>query len=252
MPRRTIAFLVFAFLVALGCIRLGVWQLSRLAERRARNAMISARLRQNPTSFDEATRDSAGARYRQVRLSGRYDYEHELVLALRTRQGAPGVNIITPLIVAPGDRAVLINRGWVYAPDAMRIDLAKWREGDTATVVGYVDQFSAGSGSVSTSSIARGVTRLDRDSIASELPYPIAPLLVVQRLGAEQAEVVEHPFRIEAPALDEGSHRSYAIQWFSFAVIAVVGSLAVARGSKAGAMPPKQRSSSGGPPPTGT
>jgi cytochrome oxidase assembly protein ShyY1 len=32
------------------------------------------------------------------------------------------------------------------------------------------------------------------------------------------------------PALDEGPHRSYALQWFSFAVIALVGAaLMVAR-----------------------
>jgi surfeit locus 1 family protein len=240
-PRRTLAFIGLAIFLALGCVRLGIWQLSRLDERRARNEVVVARLKEPPTSFAEVARDSGVARYRQVRLSGRYDYEHELVLALRTRRGAPGVNIITPLLVGRGDTAVLINRGWVYAPDAMRIDLAKWREGDSAMVVGYVDQFSSGSGPVSTSSVLRGVTRLDRDSIASELPYAVAPLLVVQRLGAEQGEVVQHPFRIDLPRLDEGSHRGYAIQWFAFAAIAVVGAMVVAKRPKPKGAPPHQK-----------
>ena len=35
--------------------------------------------------------------------------------------------------------------------------------------------------------------------------------------------------RREMPALDDGPHRGYAIQWFSFAAIAIVGALAVVR-----------------------
>jgi cytochrome oxidase assembly protein ShyY1 len=31
------------------------------------------------------------------------------------------------------------------------------------------------------------------------------------------------PPRVPPPPLDEGPHKSYAIQWFSFAIIAVVG-----------------------------
>jgi len=35
--------------------------------------------------------------------------------------------------------------------------------------------------------------------------------------------------RLPPPALDEGPYLGYAIQWFSFAIIAVVGGAAVAR-----------------------
>ena len=223
MPRRTLAFILFAIVLALGCVRLGVWQLSRLEQRRARNALVTARLREAPAPFAEVARDPANARYRQVKLAGRYDYEHELVLTSRTRQGSPGVHILTPLLLPSSDTAVLINRGWVYAPDAMRADLSRWREWDSATVVGFVDEFATGTGPVSTPSVARGVRRADRDSIASELPYALAPLIVVQRLGAATASDSAHPSRVDVPPLDEGPHKSYAFQWFAFAAIAVIG-----------------------------
>jgi surfeit locus 1 family protein len=81
---------------------------------------------------------------------------------------------------------------------------------------------------VSTSSVVRGVRRLTADSVAARLPYPIAPVLVVQQDTAT-APGMTHPVRIEAPSLAEGSHRSYAIQWFAFAIITVIGTLAVIR-----------------------
>jgi cytochrome oxidase assembly protein ShyY1 len=37
------------------------------------------------------------------------------------------------------------------------------------------------------------------------------------------------PARLAVPALDDGPHLSYAIQWFSFATIALVGSYVVMR-----------------------
>jgi cytochrome oxidase assembly protein ShyY1 len=40
------------------------------------------------------------------------------------------------------------------------------------------------------------------------------------------------PVRLAYPALDEGSHENYAIQWFSFATIALVGGVALYRRSR--------------------
>lgn len=242
MPRRTFGFVIFAAALALGCIRLGFWQLSRHEERRTRNAVTASRTAAPPASIDELTRDSASARHRQVRVVGRYDYGQEIVLTSRSRSGAPGVNILTPLIVSEGEAAVLVNRGWAYAPDGMRVDLGKWREADTATVVGYAEEFIAADGPISTRSAVRAVRRLDRDSIAVLLPYPIAPVVVVQRLGAALAGSLEHPSRLDLPALDEGPHLSYAFQWFAFAAIAIVGAGAVAMATqRSGGAPPPGR-----------
>jgi cytochrome oxidase assembly protein ShyY1 len=38
-----------------------------------------------------------------------------------------------------------------------------------------------------------------------------------------------HPARREIVALDDGPHRSYAVQWFCFAAIAIGGAAAVVR-----------------------
>ncbi|MCC6930287.1 MAG: SURF1 family protein [Gemmatimonadaceae bacterium] len=228
MPRRTLAFVIFAVVVAAACVRLGFWQLSRLGERRALNATIAARLEAPAAPWDEVTRDSASARYRRVQLTGRYDYARELVLTSRARNGAPGVYVLTPLAVA-GSPSVLVNRGWAYAADGMSIDLSKWNEGDSATVDGFLEAYVPAGGMVSTPSQPRGVRHLVRDSIEQRLGERVAPFLVVQRLGRDQRDSLTHLVRVEPPPMNEGSHRSYAIQWFAFALIALVGAAVVAR-----------------------
>lgn len=241
MSRRTITFLVFAAVLAALCVRLGFWQLSRLDQRRARNADVEAQLRRPAVPLAVALHDSAVARFRAVEITGRYDYTRELVVTSRSRNGAPGVHLVTPLYGdgVPGGEAILVNRGWVYAADGMTVDRERWQEGDTATIAGYLETFTEAVGPVSTPSVAHGVRRLVRDSVEQRLGEPVAPFVVVQRLGYVEAgtgggaTTVEHPWRLDEPRLDEGAHLGYAWQWFAFATIAVVGgSVVAARGRR--------------------
>lgn len=169
-------------------------------------------------------RDPSGARYRLASVSGRFDYEHELALSGRTHQGSPGVELLTPLRGAWPDTAVLVNRGWVYAPDGATADRARWRERDSATITGYVELYMSDAGTTSATSDARIVRRVSRSEIASKIPYPVAPYYLVATGDSADGD---HPARRIMPALDEGSHRSYAIQWFFFALIAVAGATMV-------------------------
>jgi cytochrome oxidase assembly protein ShyY1 len=51
----------------------------------------------------------------------------------------------------------------------------------------------------------------------------------VYLLLASQRPAVDEPVPAPLPELTEGPHRSYAIQWFLFAAIALVGSVLLAR-----------------------
>ncbi len=229
MPRpRILVFLAVALVAAAGFVRLGFWQLSRLGERQEANRSLAGRLESPPASFAEIVADTTGARYRRTSVRGTWDYGNQLVLTARSRQGSPGVHVLTPLRPADGGPAVLVNRGWIYAADGMTADLEVWAEGDTAHVTGFVDTFTHLPGPVSTPSVVRAVRRLTADSIAARFPYPIAPVIVVQQDTAA-AEGRSHPVRVELPSLSEGSHRSYALQWFAFALITVIGTIAVLR-----------------------
>lgn len=228
--RATVFFTIVALVVSLGCIRLGFWQLERLRERRAANSLVIGRLSEAPTPL-RGILATSGVRFRRATVTGTYDFANEFVLTSRGRHGSPGVHVITPLRFADSDTAVLVNRGWVYTPDGMRVDLTLFREDTNAIVDGFVEEFSVAQGAVSTPSAAQAVRRLDRDSIAARLPYPVGHLILVQQKDSGEFAAVKRgtPVRIEPPPLDEGSHRSYAIQWFGFALVGIAGSFLVLR-----------------------
>ena len=258
MNRTRIVLLgIIALVVAGVCIRLGVWQLDRLGQRRAENARIAAGIARPPVEMENAGADSSQSRALRVRLRGSYDFENEIVLVNRIREGAPGVNIITPVRLADRDTAVVINRGWVYAPDGATVDLARWREPVEAEGTAYVSwlpgpgtppRAQQPTGASRSHSPTRRVSRADRGEIAGMIPYPIAPYQLILLdpgaideagavyggagpgpLGTGEAIDQTRPVRIPLPSLDEGPHLSYAVQWFSFAAIAIIGSVALAR-----------------------
>jgi len=223
------SFLVLAFGAATAalCIRLGVWQLDRRAERQAYNAEAAARLQAAPMPLREVSGDSAAVRLQRVTAEGRWRYDGDVALTARSRNGSPGVHIFTPLIQAGTDTVVLVLRGWVYAADAATVDFARWRESDSTQFEGFVLPFPAPAATPDTSGIApNAVIRLDAPRLAARLGAPLAPFYVVLTSGgATEGEV---PVRLTAPAItDEGAHFSYAVQWFLFATIFVVGSMTV-------------------------
>lgn len=198
--------LVAAVVIAAVCVRLGVWQLDRLAQRRERNATIEAAFRDPAVPLEQARRDSL-PRFRRVIARGQWDYARETTIPGRTRSGSPGVHIVTPMRLADGAIA-FVNRGWVYSADARSVDLTRWHEGDAGDVVGYIDEVP--------SSLRATVTT----------PYIVA---LADTVAAPTVEP-SRPARLSPPAFrDEGPHLNYAVQWFSFAAIALIGTPLVVR-----------------------
>jgi surfeit locus 1 family protein len=223
MSRRTIVFCVFAALAAILFVRLGFWQLARLHAKVQRNVTIAAQQRVSPVQFASLPADTAVAHYRRASLTGVFDYEHELVLSARTYQGSPGAELLTPMRVAGSDTVVPVNRGWVYSPDGASVDRARWREGDSVTVVGYVEQYAPDAASTPSTRDPRIVRRVTHRDVSTRIPYPLARYYLVQTGDTASS----HPVRREMPVLDEGPHLGYAIQWFAFALIAIGGALAL-------------------------
>ena len=195
---------VIAVLVATVCVFLGRWQLDRLAQRRARNAALAARLALPPLPAGRNV-SADSARQRRVVALGVYDFAAERTWPGRSFQGTPGVALVTPLRLSDGS-AVLVDRGWAPSPDAFHVDHTLYREPDTATVTGIALVPPRGRGDV---------------DVTGFLPF------VIQLESADPARGL--PRRWPPPTFDNGPHLSYAIQWFSFALIALVGTAVLIR-----------------------
>lgn len=237
LTRWDLAFLLASVLMALLFIRLGIWQLARLGERRARNALVVARLAEPPQTLAKLPRDSGATTYRRVRVTGTYDVTHEVVVTGRTREGSPGVHLVTPLRPDGADTSVLVDRGWVYSPDASQVDQRQWREPLRVDTTGYVAAFVRHAGEPALRGPSLRMRWLDPDTIARAIGYPLAGFYVVLD-GDTSTHSFHVPARVPPPPLDEGPHLSYAIQWFAFAAIAVGGAIIAVFGRHARASAP--------------
>lgn len=202
----------------LGFSALGVWQVERLAWKRALIARVDARVAAAPTAPPGpaawAQVSAAGDEYRRVRLSGVFENDRETLVQAVTEKG-PGFWVVTPFRSDAG-YAVLVNRGFV--PPELKTPAARAAgqiSGET-TITGLLrisephggflraNQPAAGrwySRDVAAIAKARGVTPaapyfLDADATPNAGGWPLGGLTVVR-------------FR--------NSHLSYALTWFSLA-----------------------------------
>jgi surfeit locus 1 family protein len=231
VKKRLAVFVALAVCVAIVCIRLGFWQLDRLRQRRDRNRIVVVRLAEPPAPLTSLRKDSS-SRLRRAFVSGTPDYEHELVLAPRSHEGSPGVNLVTPVRIAGRDTAVLVNRGWVYAPDGMTVDRTRWRE-RANSFTGYAEIADANNDNVVLREQPLVLRRLTLAAVARRLPYPVSPLYLVATTPDSTTPASTRPARLPPPTIDEGPHLSYALQWFSFAAIALIGAAVVVSRSRA-------------------
>ncbi|HET9709871.1 MAG TPA: SURF1 family protein [Gemmatimonadales bacterium] len=208
LRRRDLAGAILALAVAALFVRLGVWQLNRLADRKARNAEIEAAHELAPVELPLHRVEPEALRDRRAHARGVYDYTHERVWRGRTYDGAPGVALLTPLRLSDGS-AVFVDRGWVPSPDAAHVDATRYREGDSADVTGLALPAPRDRGDV------------DPPALKDSLPYTV--LRIVIQLNDSTARHPSGLKRWRPPALDNGPHLSYAIQWFCFAGIVIIG-----------------------------
>jgi len=208
LGRRDLAGAIVALAIAAFFSRLGVWQLHRLAERKAANADIRAARELAPVELPLHRVEPEALRDRRAHARGVYDYTHERVWRGRTYDETPGVALLTPLRLSDGS-AVFVDRGWVPSPDAVHVDATRYREGDSADVTGLALPAPRDRGDV------------DPQALKDSLPYAV--LSIVIQLNDSTAPHPTGLKRWRPPALDNGPHLAYAIQWFCFAAIVVVG-----------------------------
>ncbi len=226
--RSWIGLTVLVVVLCITFAELGLWQLRRHDQRQARNQIEIHNLEAPavpvidllPTGTPLPSVDE----WRTVTATGTYDRHHEVLLRNQTYEGDLGFAVVTPLVPVTGP-AVLVLRGWVPSgAEATAVPDVLAAPAGVVTVSARVRPTPTG-GTDATGLPADQVRRLDVPEIASELPYDVLDGGYVQLLpgAAGSDEGPAGPRSLLLPELSAGPHLPYAIQWFLFGVIAIIG-----------------------------
>jgi len=232
---RWLGILALTLAAAAVMVLLGNWQLSRYQERAAINERIDSTAEVPPVPVGEVLPDPGGtagtagaappaeAAWTRVTVTGRYDDTNVIMIRSRTVANRVGFEVLTPLRLADGS-AVLVDRGWIPpAPGGSaltRPEVPAVPSGEV-TVVGRVhlseskpDAVTRRDGRIETRRIAVPV-------LARELPYPIyhGYLLLDEQTPAADPAFSAIPIRHE----NDWQNGGYVVQWWLFAVLALIG-----------------------------
>jgi cytochrome oxidase assembly protein ShyY1 len=213
---------LFIVVVVLGftCGKLSEWQFHRYSERGDSNAVQRANLDAPPvavSSLLSTSKDPTPAiEWRTVSASGRYDATHQIAVLYRTRDGAPGVDVVTPFITSSGS-AVLVDRGWIssVANGNQALRLPPPAAG-VVRIEGWVRADSTGGSSQVTPSQG-SVRAISADAIGPTLPYPVYDGFV--SLTHETPASPHAPAKAGGPDLSGGPSFFYGVQWLFFALL---------------------------------
>jgi cytochrome oxidase assembly protein ShyY1 len=241
---RWIAFHVLVLALMVTMVNLGFWQLRRLDERRAANREVSDRTTATVTTIDALPNDPHAAQWRRVTITGVWDSAGQVLIRNRSLSGQPGLHVVTPLSDRAG-HAVLVNRGFIPLADEANPPAPP---AGAATIVGRA-RVTQERGGLGPRDPANGtlttLNRVDVARIQQQSTVTLAPFYL--ELITEDPAPAHAPVPLPLPALDEGPHLSYAIQWFIFTVCAAAGWVLVVRKSAGKTGHDRRRTKTAGP-----
>lgn len=226
-----VMLLVFPLLVWLG-----FWQLERAEWKQALVDTHAERIQQPAQSLAQLLELGDAVEYRNTRVQGNYDLEHQLLLDNRTYAGKAGYHVLTPLQLSSQDAVVLVNRGWVptgydrsILPDLPGPD----HEVSLVATIKLPPKklFRLGEIEEATTGWPKVVQQLRIKQFEKRLGYVLLPVTLLLDKQDEHGFVRDWKPVYGMPA---DKHRAYALQWFTLAVVLMMIYVGVntKRGSK--------------------
>lgn len=225
-------------LLAAGAVRLGVWQLDRRHARRAANAVFLVGRERPPLDLAVSLRDGTPLVGRLATAHGSFDPAGELLLRGRVNDKAPGLEVVTPFLLDGNAGRLWVLRGFIASPDAATPpDQVPPPTSGSVVIRGVMLEVpTTTDGGQPLDRLGRTTyRRLDRALVARLLPGAPPAYLLLEGGASGPGGLPS----VVAPALDDGPHLSYAIQWFGIAIaIIAFGVIVLRRGDPARVPPP--------------
>ncbi|NMR20767.1 SURF1 family protein [Cellulomonas fimi] len=242
--RRAAGLVTVAVVLAVVCGLLGWWQWTRNAARAEVIATIEAGYDAEPVPLDEVLAGPTDALgddevWRPVTVIGQYDAEATALLRNRPVAGQPGFHVLVPFVVTGGtgepgsepdgataagrDRPVLVvDRGWV--PTGADSEQAEAVPDPPRGTVEITVRLRADEPASSRGAPAGQVQAISIDQVLAAAGLEGAEAYAAYgALAAEDPAPAQPLGRLPRPSTDPGSNLSYAFQWWTFALGALVG-----------------------------
>lgn len=222
---------LFVLVMVVAMIGAMFWQISRLHQKQDRNQRVRSRSSQPVIAVQDLVRAGelfsavAPVEFRSVTATGTYRADEEVLVRSRSRESSPGSWILTPLDLG-GGVAVTVNRGWVPNSGQLTSVPKRYRApAGRVTVEGFVRQTET-RGSFGPRDPKGGrldnLARADVARLDQQVPERLLPLYVQMQRQSIRIDPAD-PRPVPNPELDDGPHLSYAVQWFFFALVGIVG-----------------------------
>jgi surfeit locus 1 family protein len=227
-PRWLLSHVLVVVLVVT-MVNLGLWQLRRMDERSEHNDLIADRQAEPIVAVDELLTAADGSdevdsvRFRKVTASGSYDAAGTIEVRNRTLDGLPGVWVVTPLTMNNGEQVAIV-RGFATLSPTDSGDLPA-PSGEEVTVTGTVVSPEGFDGTAprDIGPLLDEPGMLPGVMLAERSDPPEANMVSGDAGAAAVADPDTALHLVPLPELSDGPHLSYAVQWFIFSTIALVG-----------------------------
>jgi surfeit locus 1 family protein len=202
-------------------VGLGRWQWQRGESKQA----VWARFQMDLPAVPLAARDLDRAqRFTRIALEGRFEAAHQFLLDNRSHAGRPGYEVLTPFVLADGER-LLVNRGWIaFSGYRDRLPDVSLADESVRRISGRIEELPAPG---LASGRAPPVTGAEWPKLTSfptheELQSALGVKLERRMLLLDPDMPAGYVREWSPPGVAPDRHFSYAIQWWGFAVVLLV------------------------------
>ena len=203
-------------------VLLGIWQLNRNTEKQDKVRKAKAQYAAPaPELTSLRTAPESGAR---VQVSGTYLPGKDVVLRDQSRNGQLGEEVLTPMRLADGT-VVLVDRGWLSGGLTNSAPTITPAPSGPAMARGLVLKSRALSAqdTISEDNGQLSVPRVDTQHIAEKLGVGQMRDVWIETQSLDPAPTGDAPQLPVPPPPDQVNHMEYAIQWFAFTLIPLIG-----------------------------
>ncbi|HQZ14551.1 MAG TPA: SURF1 family protein [Acidimicrobiia bacterium] len=241
---------LFVVIVVAVCLLASFWQFSRLAERKDLNAKIESRMNLDPF---ELTGEIVGQsselnlndfEYRSIQVRGSFIKEGQVIVAGRSFEGAPGFNVVTPLKLEKGEAIIYVNRGWIpqslgdliidnnaekdieplggYSQNREVIGMVMKNEPKRIVGSSQLNTETQVSPRIATDTFSVLFNKSEAQKVTNFWIQEDFQKVDGKRVVKSSPQKEIFPKQIPKPELNERNHFSYALQWLSFALVAII------------------------------